>query len=120
MENFNKHNASGIAGLYTADGVLVVQSPTGAVNSGPQAIAQFYDNVFKLGNNHLANSVGQVAQLASDVMISWGNEYHVTGEGQSGPLKIDGDWTGTYVRDNGAWKLRMVTAVPKPPAPPPK
>ena len=41
MENFNKHNASGIAGLYTADGVLVVQSPTGAVKSGPQASCQF-------------------------------------------------------------------------------
>ena len=120
MENFNKQNAAGIAGLYTADGMLVAQSPSSAVKSGPQAIAQNYECLFKLGANHLDASVGQVAQLADDVMITWGNEYHVTGEGQSGPLKIDGDWTGTYVRDNGTWKLRLVTAIPKPPASAPK
>jgi uncharacterized protein (TIGR02246 family) len=119
-EHFNKQDATGIAELYTKDGVLVSQSPAGAVKSGTQAIAQNYENLFKLGANRLDLTVGQAAQLGGDVIVSWGNEYHITGQGQNGPLKIDGDWTGAYVRDAGTWKLRLVTAVPKPPPPAPK
>ena len=45
MDNLEKQDAAGVAGLYTKDGILV--SPT-AVALGPQAIEQFYQNEFKM------------------------------------------------------------------------
>jgi hypothetical protein len=43
-------------------------------------------------------------------------EYHLTGQGQSGPTKIDGHWTAVYVPEGGKLKIKLLTAVPDPPA----
>jgi uncharacterized protein (TIGR02246 family) len=110
VANFNKQDAAGIASLYTKDGVLV--SARG-VNTGPQQIEQ---NLFKTGVNHDEVTVDQVSQLGHDAAISLG-EYHVTGQGQTGPIKIDGHYTAVDVRQGGAWKVRLLTAVPNPPPP---
>ncbi len=46
-------------------------------------------------------------------------EYHITGKNQSGaPLDATGIWTATDVREGGKWKIRLLTAIPKPPQPP--
>src|SRR5258708_36320042 len=45
-ENFNKHHASGIARLYTKDGVLA--NPAGPQKSGEQ----YYQHAFTTGLNH--------------------------------------------------------------------
>ena len=52
-ENFNKQDAAGVAREFTKDGILLSQTPQGAVHSGTQAIIQRYDGLFKLGANHL-------------------------------------------------------------------
>jgi hypothetical protein len=45
-------------------------------------------------------------------------EYHLIDQSKSSPAKIDGHWTAVYVRDEGTWKIRLLTAVPDlPPAP---
>ena len=44
--NWNNHNATGIADLYTKDGVLVSQAPK-VVKTGQQEIAQQYESSFK-------------------------------------------------------------------------
>jgi len=45
-------------------------------------------------------------------------EYHLIDQSKSSPTKIDGHWTAVYVRDEGTWKIRLLTAVPDlPPAP---
>jgi uncharacterized protein (TIGR02246 family) len=116
-EGFQKQDASAVAGVFTVDGVLLSQSPGDAVNSGTQAIAQRYESLFKLGANNISITRSQPTQLGNDVAIALG-EYQVTGQGQSGPIKMDGDWSATYVyvRDAGTWKIRLLTVVPKPPA----
>jgi uncharacterized protein (TIGR02246 family) len=112
-EKFNKQDAAGIAGLYTTDGVLV-SSAQKAVKSGPQEIEQFYQSgAFKSGMNHVDLTVDQVTPLGTNAVISMG-EYHLTGQGQTGPMKVDGHWTGVDIREGGTWKIRLATAVPNP------
>ena len=116
-ENWNNHNAAGIAGLYTKDGVLVTQAPK-VVKTGQQDIEQNYKNAFNTIPHHDSATVDEVSPLGADAAMSVG-EYHLTGKGESGPTKLDGHWTAVYVRDGGAWKIRLLTAVPDlPPAPP--
>jgi hypothetical protein len=43
--------------------------------------------------------------------------YHITGQGQNGAIKIDGNWGAINVREGGELKIRLVVAVPKPPSP---
>jgi ketosteroid isomerase-like protein len=95
-EGFQKQDASPVAGVFTVDGVLLSQSPVDAVNSGTQAIAQRYEGLFKLGANNISITRSQLTQLGNDVAIALG-EYQVTGQGQSGPIKIDGDWSATPI-----------------------
>jgi uncharacterized protein (TIGR02246 family) len=115
-ENWNNHNAAGIAGLYTKDGVLVSQAPK-VVKTGQQEIAQQYETTFKTVSHNDSATV-KVSPLGSDSLISVG-EYHLSGRNQSGPLKLDGHWTAVYVREGGTWKIRLLTAVPDPPPTPP-
>src|ERR1700719_3894644 len=110
-EHFNKQDA--IASMFTKDGVLVSSAAT-AVKTGPQAITENYENLFKTGNNHNQITVDQVSPFGTDAAISMG-EYHLPGQGQKGPIKVDGHWAGVDVREGGVWKIRLLTAVPNPP-----
>jgi ketosteroid isomerase-like protein len=65
-EHYNKQDAAGVAGTFTKDGVLVSQSPQGAVWSGTQALAQRYEGLFKLG-------VGRVPHHRSGA--EWSDQY---------------------------------------------
>ena len=43
-------------------------------------------------------------------------EYRITGKNQSGaPIETGGVWTATYVTEEGRLKIRMLSAIPKPP-----
>jgi len=107
--NWNNHNAAGIADLYTKDGVLVSQAPK-VVKTGPQEIAQQYETAFKTVS-HNDGATAEVYPLATDTVYSVG-EYHLSGQNQNGPVKVDGHWTAIYVRDGGTWKIKLLTAVP--------
>jgi uncharacterized protein (TIGR02246 family) len=110
--SYNKQNSAGIAELFTKDGVHVNQT-------GPHTdIARYYDGAFKAGVDHIDITVNEVTKLGADNMIGMG-ESVTSGKNASGAAIGDAAyWTATYVRDGGAWKLRMLTVVPK--APPPK
>jgi uncharacterized protein (TIGR02246 family) len=107
--NWNNQNAAGIAGLYTKDGVLVSQAPK-VVKTGTQEIVQQYETVFKT-MSHNDGATAEVFPLGTDTVYSVG-EYHLSGQNQSGPAKVDGHWTAVYVREGGAWKIKLLTAVP--------
>jgi uncharacterized protein (TIGR02246 family) len=114
--NWNKQDVAGIAGLYTKDAVLVSQAPK-VVKNGQQEIAQQDETIFKTLPHNNAATV-EVSPLGADALFSVG-EYHLSGQNQSGPLKVDGHWTAVYVREGGTWKIRLLTAVPDPPPAPP-
>jgi uncharacterized protein (TIGR02246 family) len=111
-ESFNKQDGAGIAALYTSGGVLV--NPTGPHTD----IEQFVQGAFKAGFDHVDITVNQVLPLGTDAALAIG-EYHQTGKNQSGaPIEVAGVWTATDVREDGHWKIRMLTGMPKaPPAP---
>jgi ketosteroid isomerase-like protein len=110
-ESFNKQDAAGIAALYASGGILVNQAGT------QSDIAKYYDGTFKAGFNHEEVTVDQVWPLGSDTVLATG-QYRITGKNQSGaPIEIAGIWTATDVRDGGKWKIRMLSAIPKPPQP---
>jgi ketosteroid isomerase-like protein len=106
-ENYNKQNAAGIAALY-------VQGATVVNAAGVQTVVEDnFKNAFKAGFSHQEVTVIQASSIAPDVAIGHG-EFTNTGQGQSGPLKVHGRWTAVYVRQDGALKIRLLTAVPIP------
>lgn len=110
--SFNKQDAAGIAAMFAPGGIHV--NPAGARTD----VAQLYEGTFKAGFNHEEITVDQVWPLGTDIALAMG-QYKITGKNQSGaPMEIGGIWTATDVRDGGTWKIRMLSALPKPPQPP--
>ncbi len=111
VENWNKHNAAGVAALYAKDGVQVTAA---GVKSGPQEIEQAYQSAIKTFPQHNGQTIEQISPLGNDAVIRIG-QFHLAGEGPNGPTKLDGRYTSVDVREGGTWKIRLLTAIPVPP-----
>ena len=111
VENWNKHNAAGVAALYAKDGVQVTAT---GVRSGPQEIEQAYQSAMKTFPQHNGQTIEQISPLGNDADIRIG-EFHLSGQGENGPTKLDGRYTAVDVREGGTWKIRILTGVPIPP-----
>jgi ketosteroid isomerase-like protein len=87
--------------------------------AGMQAdIAKYYEGAFKAGFDHNEVTVDQAWPLGADTALVMG-EYTISGKNQSGAaMESAGRWTAVDVREGGQWKIRMLTAFPKPPQPP--
>jgi uncharacterized protein (TIGR02246 family) len=112
-DNWNSHNATGIADLYTSDGVLVTDRTAG-FKKGHQEIEQYYKDLFNRISHNDSATVDELWPLGSNAVITVG-EYHLSGQAENGPIKADGHYTTVDVREGGAWKIRLLTAVPNPP-----
>jgi uncharacterized protein (TIGR02246 family) len=113
----NKLDAAAVSGLFTKDGQFVSPGSQPLVKNGPQEIEKIYADTFKLVKNyHIVINLDQVSPQGSDVALGVGN-FQVTGEGQNGPIKLDGLWTAVYVNNDGEWKVREVTSFTPPPPP---
>ena len=114
---WNKQDAAGVAALYTSDGVFV-GSDVKAVSNGRQEIIDHYQDVFKRGiTHHESATIDQFIPVGDNVVLIVG-QYHLSGQGQNGPIKADGHYTATDVLEGGAWKIRMLTATPNAPVVP--
>ena len=60
VENWNKHDAAGVAGLYAKDGVLVTAM---GVRSGTQEIEQSYESAIKTFPQHNGQTIEQISPL---------------------------------------------------------
>jgi uncharacterized protein (TIGR02246 family) len=110
-ESFNRQDAAGIAALYATGGVHI--NPTGPRTD----IENFYQALFAAGFNHQEASVDEACLLGDDAAIAIG-QYRIAGRDKSGtPIEHEGIGATTYVREGGSWKIRVQTAIPKPPRP---
>jgi len=108
MDCFNKQDAACIAALYTKDGFLV--NP-----AGKQVLTDYYGGAFKAGMNKLEVTVDETWQIDNDTPGAMG-KFRVTGKSDKGEaMEMAGIWTAAYVKEDGKWKARMLTAAPKPP-----
>ncbi len=109
--SFNKQDGAGIAALFAAGGIHV--NP-----AGPRSdITEFYQGAFKAGLDHEEITVDQAWPLGPDMALAIGS-YRLTGKNQSGaPIETGGVWTATYVTEGGKLKIRLLSAMPKPPPP---
>jgi ketosteroid isomerase-like protein len=109
--SFNKLDGAGIAALFATGGLHV--NP-----AGPRSdIAEFYQGAFKAGFDHEELTVDQAWPLGSDMALAIGG-YRLSGKNQSGaPIEVGGVWTATYVTEGGKLKIRLLSAIPKPPPP---
>jgi ketosteroid isomerase-like protein len=108
---FNKKDAAGITSLYTKNYLRVTQNGVEPDNT------KYYEGVFKNGLDHLEIKTTEVQPL-SDNMAMLTGESRVTGKSEKGdPLELNIIWTSLDVRENGQWKIRMLTTLPKPPPP---
>jgi ketosteroid isomerase-like protein len=109
---FNKKDAAGITSLYTTNHLRVTQ------NGIEPDSTKFYEDSFKAGLNRLEIRTTEVQSLSENMALSTG-EAHITGKSEKGDtLDINAIWTALDVRENGQWKIRMLTSAPKPPPQP--
>ena len=65
VENWNKHDAAGVAGLYAKDGVLVTAM---GVRSGTQEIEQSYESAIKTFPQHNGQTIEQISPLETTLI----------------------------------------------------
>jgi len=112
LEGFNKRDAAVMATHYTANAVVV--TPRGPITD----VKKLFEAVLKAGFDHAEVQTDHVWALGADTAIGMGQS-HYTGKNQNGaPIESSNFWTATYVKEDGKWKIRMLTGFPK--APPPK
>jgi uncharacterized protein (TIGR02246 family) len=110
-EHYNKQDAAALASMFTKDALRVSSDGT-AVSAGAQGIEESFNTQFKAGLAHIELVVDQVSPFGADAAVTIG-KYQLTGQGRSGPLKMDGHWTEVEVREGGVWKIRLLTVTPK-------
>src|SRR5467141_2259314 len=111
-QHFNKKDASGITSLFTKNYLRVTQNGIEPDNT------KYYEDAFKAGLNRLEVKTTEVQSLSENTALVTG-EARVTGKSEKGdPLELNVIWTAFDVRENGQWKIRMLTTLPKPPPQP--
>jgi uncharacterized protein (TIGR02246 family) len=110
-DHYNNQDAAPLASMFTKDAVRVSADGT-AISAGPQAIEESFNTQFKTGLPHIELRVDQVSSFGADAAVTVG-KYQLTGQGRSGPLKVDGHWSEVAVREGGVWKIRLLTLTPK-------
>ena len=103
----NNADAAAVAALYTKDGEAVSPFGNAVIKRGQQEIEQYYQAVFQaLKDRHVQMKLDQATQIRPDTAVGTGS-FVVTGKAENGDaVKMEGNWTGVYVLDGGAWKVR--------------
>ena len=111
-QHFNNKDAAGITSLFTKNYLRVTEDGVVTDNT------KYYENAFKAGLNRLEAKLTEVQSLSENMALATG-ESRVTGKSEKGdPIDVTVVWTALDVRENGQWKICMLTSVPKPPPEP--
>jgi uncharacterized protein (TIGR02246 family) len=110
-EAYDNNNAAAVAALFTEDGVFV--TPKGAIY-GREAIERYYLGRFQ--EWHFSNHLGKADANSPHMIGPAGDEVWSTGEwsqtirsGNGEVIQLKGYWSTIDVREDDAWKARMMT-----------
>ena len=113
-QHFANKDAAGITSLFTKPYLRVTTNGVVADNT------KLYEDLFKAGFDNLDIKVTEVQTLSDNMALLTG-ETVVSGKNEKGEaLAVTVIWTSLDVRENGQWKIRMLTSAPKPPPPQPQ
>jgi hypothetical protein len=79
--------------------VLVTDRTAGSKKSH-QEIEQYYTDLFNRLSHNDSATIDEIFPLGSNAVITVG-EYHLSGQGQNGPIKADGRYTTVDVLEGG-------------------
>jgi uncharacterized protein (TIGR02246 family) len=115
-EAYNNNDAAAAAVLFTEDGVLV--EPDGMA-FGRQAIEKMYKDTFQRWPvTDFLSRRDRYRLNAIDSSVWSAGEWFGMSQGQTGPQMVWGYWSMIYVREGGAWKIRMLSITDhRPPSP---
>jgi ketosteroid isomerase-like protein len=112
QECVNKHDAACVASLYSKDGVQI--NPGGVFSD----IKATYEQNFKNGTDRIEIRVGHISPMSNDLVLADGETDIFVKNDKGETNKVTFFWSGVDIRENGQMKIRMLTAAPKPAAPP--
>ena len=99
-EHYNNGDAAAIARMFTNDAMRVSPELNG-VSTGSQAIKESLQTQLNSGFSRIDLLVDQVSTLGTDAVVTVGG-YQLTGQDQTGPLKVEGNWSGVAEQSGGA------------------
>src|ERR1700730_16728695 len=112
-EAFNKNDAGAVAALFTEDGVLVAAD---GLFNGRQASEKRYAATFqRLPITTFSSQLCHHLNAIDNAAWSTG-EWWSTLQSQTGPKFEKGFWSAIYVREDDAWKIRLLTISEIPPS----
>jgi ketosteroid isomerase-like protein len=108
QECYVKQDPACVKALYTKDGVFINAA-------GKQDPLAAYAATFKTGFNKLEASVDAAWQVDNDTPAAMG-KFHISGKNDKGEtVDAEGIWSAVYAKQDGVWKIQMLTASVKPP-----
>ncbi|HEY5743140.1 MAG TPA: nuclear transport factor 2 family protein [Terrimicrobiaceae bacterium] len=106
-EAYNKNDAAAVAALFTEDALLV---EPGGIFSGRQDIQKRYADTFQRSPVISFNSGFERDYLNAIDNAVWGaGQWTSTFQSQNGVVFALGYWSAIYVREDEAWKIRVLT-----------
>jgi ketosteroid isomerase-like protein len=101
-ELLSKKGATGIASLFTSDGLLVMLAPQLAFKPGRDAIQKHYQGIIDAGATRITLELKNMELRGNDGVWAAGNYSAVVKE-----KTIQGAWFRILKRENGNWKIAM-------------
>ena len=115
VERYNDGDASGLAGLFTEDAVMV--RPDNQKTTGSKGIEGYYRQFYSMMDAKGQISVGEVIPLPGNFSYTTGPyslEATIKANGQK--VKMAGTYSALSKKINGEWKIaRMLLMIPTPP-----
>ena len=103
-ETFNKHDAAGMAALFTED--AIVMRPASPL-TGRAEIEDMYQGAFKAGYSNHLTTVLHIEDLGDGKAWAVG-QFSAKGQGANNTIQeVHGNWGTVDERVGGEWKIRM-------------
>jgi ketosteroid isomerase-like protein len=111
-EAYIENDADAVAALFTDDAVLVASD---GIFNGRQDIEKRYADTFQRSPITDFNSRRERRHLyAMDDAVWSAGQWASSLQSRTGPVFAWGYWSAIYVREGGAWKIRMLSLIEHP------